>query len=146
MADKITEAVTACLSRLNADATMNTLGYIDGNVWWYHPPEGSAYPCVVLEKQTDHKEHRMGSIAFKRHWIVFKVVDGGEEQSSGDGGERARAISERIDTLLNGFKPTLTSGHTMQIQTDTGFEYSEAEVGNKFWYHVGSTFTFWIGE
>jgi hypothetical protein len=146
MASKLDQAVAACITRLSNDATMNTLGWVDGDIYWYHPPKGSNYPCVVLQKQTDGKTHRMGGTAFKRHWIVFKVVDGGEAANGMDGGVRARAIAERIETLLDGFRPTITGGYVLQIETDTGFDFSEAEAGNKFWYHVGSTFTFWIGE
>jgi hypothetical protein len=146
MASKLDEAIASCITRLNGDATMNSLGWVDNRIFWYHPPEGTVFPCIVLQKQTDSKEHRMGGIAFKRHWVVFKVVDGGQSDTGMDGGVRARSIAERVEFLLNGFKPTITSGYVMNIMTDTGFEYPEAEVGNKFWYHIGSTFTFWIGE
>lgn len=146
MPSKLDQAIAECIERLNGDATMNTLGWVDNTVYWYHPPKGTSYPCIVLQKQTDGKTHRMGGTAFKRHWVVFKVVDGGEATNGMDGGVRARGIAERIETLLTGFRPTIDNGYVMQIQTDTGFEYPEAEVGNKFWYHIGSTFTFWIGE
>jgi hypothetical protein len=144
---KINDAIAACITRLNADATMNTLGWSDGNIYWYHPPEAAPMPSIVLQKQTDAKTHRMGGIAYKRHWITFKVVDGGSLNDGLDGGKRARDIAERVEILLNNFRPVLPGGgYTMQICADTGFEYSEAEAGNKIWYHVGSTFTFWIGE
>jgi hypothetical protein len=146
MASKLDEAVKQCITRLNGDAAMNSLGWSDNNVYWYHPPKGTSYPCIVLQKQTDGKTYHMKGLAFRRHWVVFKVVDGGEATNGMDGGVRARALAERVEDLLNGFRPSIPSGYVMQIETDSGFEYPEAEVGNKFWYHVGSTFTFWIGE
>lgn len=143
----LNDAIAACITRLNGDATMNSLGWVDNKIYWYKAPENAAMPAIILQKQTDAKTHRMGGIAYKRHWVTFKVVDGGSLRDGLDGGKRARDIAERVEELLDGYKPVLASGgYTMNIYADTGFEFSEAEAGNKMWYHVGSTFTFWIGE
>lgn len=107
----------------------------------YESPEGEAYPFVIIQKTSETHKFVLGNEAYNEHWLAVKCVDKGF-----DGGDRARQVMDRIRFLFKEARPTISSGYTMLIRAQSGFEMAEAETGNNNFYHVGTVFVAWLGE
>lgn len=123
-----------------ADSTL-TSGFGVTGLFMYNAPEGQAYPYIIVQKTAASHQYVLNAEAYNEHWLAVKAVDKGF-----DGGDRARQIQDRVKALINLQRPTLTSGYTMTIRAQSGFELSEAEAGNNFFYHAGTVFVAWLGE
>lgn len=146
MADKLTEVIRDIVTLFNADATMNSLGWTDGSIYWNGAYEGAPFPYIILDKQTEVTDHRLGGMAFTRHWVAFRAVDTGSTTGANDGGARARAIGERVKDLLENFRPSIPVNYVMDIRASTGFDYAEKEVGNIMYFHSAKVFVIMIAE
>jgi hypothetical protein len=141
MSGRISDVVSWLITTINADATLNTLGLTDGNIFFHNAPENTPFPYIILQVQSNSKSYVLGhGQAFTRTWMAVKCLDMGT-----DGGNRARRIRDRVEDVLNLQTPTLPEGYALDIRTTTGFEYSEAESGNMNFYHVGSVFVINLG-
>lgn len=121
------------------DTDITDLGV--SGVFFYNAPEGQAYPYIILQKTAESHTFDFGVEVFNRHWVAVKCVDLGF-----DGGDRARQVMDKIRPLLGEARPSITSGTTMLVRAQSGFELSEAEAGNNFFYHVGTVYVVWLED
>ncbi len=129
------------VGQINADATLTSLGL--QKAWTFAAPERTAFPYVIITKQTGAHNHTLGATeAHNRHWLAVKCVDTGF-----DGGDRARRVMDRVRVLINNQRPTLAGGgYTMIIRANTDFEYDEQESGNNNFYHVVTVYMVQLGD
>ena len=135
------EVIQWMVGQINGDATLTGLGL--QKALTFSAPEKTAFPYVIIQKQTGAHSHVLGAQeAHNRHWLAIKCVDKGF-----DGGDRARQVMDRVRVLLNNMRPTLTTGgYVMIIRANTDFEYDEQESGNNNFYHVVTVFMVQLGE
>lgn len=139
MAAYLRDVIAWLVTTLSADSTLTGLGV--SGVFFYQAPEGQAYPYIILQKTAESHQYVLNAEAYNEHWLAVKAVDHGF-----DGGDLARQIQDRVKALINLQRPTLSSGYTMTIRAQSGFEMSEQEAGNNNFYHAGTVFVAWLGE
>lgn len=135
------DVIQWAVGQINADSTLTGLGL--QKAWMNSPPEGTAFPYVIIKKQTGVHEHGLGNVElFNRHWLAIKCVDTGF-----DGGDRARRVMDRVRELVNHQRPTLSGGgYTIAILANSDFEYDEQENGNNNFYHVVTVYMVHLGD
>ena len=141
MAAHLRDAIQWIVGQINGDATLTSLGL--QKAWTNSPPERTAFPYVIIKKQTGKHDHGLGNAElFNSHWLAIKCVDTGF-----DGGDRARQVMDRVRTLINHQRPTLSSGgYTIAILASNDFEYDEQENGNNNFYHVVTVYMIQLGD
>lgn len=141
MAAHLREVIQWIVGQLNADTTLTSLGL--QKAWSHSAPEGTAFPYVIIKKQTGSHNHVLGNAeAMNRHWLAIKCVSTGF-----DGGDTARQVMDRVKTLINHQTPTLSGGgYTIAILAENDYEYDEQENGNNNFYHVVTVFMVHLGE
>jgi len=139
MAAYLRDVIAWMVSTIADDTVLQSLGV--SGTFMYNAPEGQDYPYIIIQKTAETHKFVFGDEAYNEHWLAVKALDKGF-----DGGDRARQVMDRVRFLFKEARPTLTSGYTMVIRAQSGFELCEAEAGNNFFYHVGTVFVPWLGE
>lgn len=142
MAAHLREVLTWIVGQINGDSTLTTtLGL--KKAWMFSAPEHTAFPYVIMTKQTGAHDHSLGNReAHNRHYVAIKCVDNGF-----DGGDRARKVMDRVKDLINHQRPTLTQGgYTIAILASNDYEYDEQENGNQNFYHVVTVYMIQLGD
>ena len=141
MAAHLRDIYNWIVTTINADSTLTSLGL--NKAWTFTAPEGTAFPYVIISKQTGGHDHSLGNQEImNRHWLAIKCVDTGF-----DGGDRARQVMDRVKTLINHQTPALSGGgYTIAVLASNDFEYREQENGNNVFYHVVIVFMVQLGE
>lgn len=134
------DVITWIVGQVNGDAELTTLSA--NKAFTHSANKKTPLPYVIIQKPTGTINYVMCRQAFSTHYLAIKCVDTGF-----DGGERARAVMDRVTELIELQKPTLTDGgYTMSIQADNSYEYDEQESGSNNFYHVVITFRVTIGQ
>lgn len=137
----IRDAYAHIVSTLGGDATLNSLGVGSDDIFALKSPESHPTPFIILERPAGRRHHVLSKEAIQEHWVVIKCVDSGT-----DGGDRARQIMDRINTLLTGTSFSVTNGYYVRMAGITELEYIESETGNIQFFHVGTMFKVLLGN
>ncbi len=131
MPASLQDAITWVVGRIEADATVISLG--STQCLMYSAPEKgvASLPYVIIGKQAGSHTLVNCGVAFDIHYMVVKCVDYGF-----DGGERARKILHRVRQVIEiSNAVTVASGKIDAIQPNSSYSYDEQESGNNNFYH-----------
>lgn len=137
------EIIGFIVGTISNDPVLQGLGH--SVAWSHQAPSQTPFPYFIIQKQSDNYRFTLDSgRAFDQHFISVKSVTRNNIEES-DGGELGRLANERAREILFTQRPTLSNGYTMRIRESNGFEYREAEDGNRLYYHVGTVYAIMMG-
>lgn len=125
------------------DSELQSMGH--QHAWSHQAPPQAPFPYFIIQKQSDNYRHTLNEgRAYDQHFIAVKSVTRNTVEES-DGGNLGRRANERARELLYGKHPAVNNSYTMRIRESNGFEYREAEDGNRIYYHVGTVYGIMLG-
>src|SRR5262245_29568793 len=126
----------AIVLKLQADTGVGSVMALTNiQVYPQQPPEGATYPCVQVMAQAAPKAERVfQQVSFEESIYIVKAIAQDTSPKS------ARAIADRIRTVLDNQPLTITGYTSMGVAWMQQIEYSE-EFNGQIFQHEGGLYS-----